>query len=70
VYEVRDYYDEATRTSAVMRARAFPVSIIARMLLMDRITLRRALSPGVSVPGERAIRQPAQRNITITEARM
>jgi hypothetical protein len=53
-----------------MRARAFPVSIIARMLLMDRIIIRRALPPGLCIPGERAIQQPAQRNITITEARM
>lgn len=65
VYELVDYYDDATRMSAMMRTTAFPTSIIAQMLAQGTIQTRGVLLPEVCVPGDIMMRELANRNINI-----
>ncbi len=67
VYELIDYYDEATKMTAMMRTTAFPTSIIAQMLARGSITRRGVFPPEEIVPCEGLIRELARRNIGITE---
>ena len=66
-YELIDYYDERAKLSAMMRTTAFPVSVIARMLVDGVISKRGALLPEQCVPGQEMINELAKRGITITK---
>ena len=67
VYELIDYYDEATHMTAMMRTTAFPTSIIAQMLARGSITRRGVFPPEEIVPGEVLMRELSERSIVITE---
>jgi len=67
VYEFIDYYDTATRMTAMMRTTAFPTSIIAQMLAHGSIHTRGVLPPEWCVPGELMISELGKRNIKITK---
>ncbi len=67
VYEFVDYYDDATRMTAMMRTTAFPTSIIARMVAHGVITARGVLPPEVCVPGDKMIAELGKRNVRITK---
>jgi lysine 6-dehydrogenase len=66
VYELVDYYDDATKMTAMMRTTAFPTSIIAQMLARGVIRERGVLPPERCVPGEALIQELSKRNIKIT----
>ncbi len=67
VYEFVDYYDDATKMTAMMRTTAFPTSIIAQMLAHNIITTRGVLPPEVCVPGNAMIVELGKRNVKITK---
>jgi saccharopine dehydrogenase-like NADP-dependent oxidoreductase len=67
VYEFIDYYDTATRMTAMMRTTAFPTSIIAQMLAHGAIQARGVMPPECCVPGGLMISELAKRNIKITK---
>ena len=67
VYEFIDYYDTATRMTAMMRTTAFPTSIIAQMLAHGAIHARGVMPPEWCVPGELMISELGKRNIKITK---
>lgn len=67
VYEFIDYYDEATKMTAMMRTTAFPTSIVAQMLANGIITQRGVIVPELCVPGKRMIDELAKRNVKITK---
>lgn len=67
VYEFIDYYDDATKMTAMMRTTAFPASITAQMLAHGVITAHGVVPPEVSVPGEEMIRELQKRNVRITK---
>jgi lysine 6-dehydrogenase len=66
-YEFVDYYDDATKMTAMMRATAFPTSIIAQMLAHGAITARGVLPPETCVPGRMMILELGKRNLKITK---
>lgn len=66
VYEFIDYYDEATKITAMMRTTAFPTAVIATMLAAGAVTARGVLTPELCVPGDAMIRELDKRNIRIT----
>ncbi|MGA9116723.1 MAG: saccharopine dehydrogenase C-terminal domain-containing protein, partial [Bacteroidota bacterium] len=68
VYECVDYYDEATKLTAMMRTTAFPASITARMLARGEIAPRGVRMPEECVPGGPLIRELALRGIHISDA--
>jgi lysine 6-dehydrogenase len=65
VYELIDYYDDATRMTAMMRTTSFPTSIIARFLAEDIITTRGVLPPETCVPGDQMIDELKKRKVII-----
>lgn len=67
VYEFIDYYDDATKITAMMRTTAYPTSVIAQMLAGGAITQRGVLPPEACVPGDLMISELARRNIRITK---
>ena len=67
VYEFIDYYDDASKMTAMMRTTAFPTSIIAQMLAHGTITARGVMPPELCAPGDDMIRELAQRNVRITK---
>jgi lysine 6-dehydrogenase len=67
VYEFVDYYDDATRMTAMMRTTAFPTAIIAQMLAHGTISARGVLPPEVCVPGDAMIAELGKRNIKIVK---
>ncbi len=67
VYEFVDYYDDATKMTAMMRATAFPTSIVAQMLAHGVIRERGVLVPELCVPGETMIEELGKRNLKITK---
>jgi lysine 6-dehydrogenase len=67
VYEFVDYYDDATKMTAMMRTTAFPTSIIAQMLAQGVINTRGVLPPEVCVPGDTMISELGKRNVKITK---
>jgi lysine 6-dehydrogenase len=67
VYECIDYYDDATKMTAMMRTTAFPTSIIAQMLARGQVTKRGVMPPELCIPGDFMIEQLALRNIRITK---
>lgn len=67
VYEFVDYYDDATKMTAMMRTTAFPTSIVAQMLANGIITQRGVLVPELCVPGRLMIDELAKRNVKITK---
>ena len=67
VYEFVDYYDDATKMTAMMRTTAFPTSVIAQMLARGIIGERGVLPPEACVPGEAIIRELSKRNLKITK---
>jgi lysine 6-dehydrogenase len=67
VYEFVDYYDDATKMTAMMRTTAFPTTIIAQMLAHGIITERGVLPPEVCVPGNAMIAELGKRNVKITK---
>jgi lysine 6-dehydrogenase len=67
VYDCIDYYDDATKMTAMMRTTAFPTSIIAQMLAQGRVTKRGVMPPELCIPGDFMIQQLALRNIRITK---
>lgn len=67
VYEFVDYYDDATKMTAMMRTTAFPTAIIAQMLAHGMIGARGVLPPEVCVPGDAMIAGLFKRNIRITK---
>ena len=67
VYEFVDYYDEATKMTAMMRTTAFPTSIIAQMLAHGVIETKGVLPPELCVPGDKMIAELGRRNVKITK---
>lgn len=67
VYEFVDYYDDATKMTAMMRTTAFPTSIVAQMLAHGAITERGVLVPELCVPGKTMIDELGKRNLKITK---
>ncbi len=67
VYEFIDYYDDATKMTAMMRTTAFPTSIVAQMLAHGVITARGVIVPELCVPGKLMIDELAKRNVRITK---
>ncbi len=67
VYEFVDYYDDATKMTAMMRATAFPTSIVAQMLAHGVIRERGVMVPELCVPGETMIEELGKRNLKITK---
>jgi len=67
VYECIDYYDEATKMTAMMRTTAFPTSIIAQMLARGEVTTRGVMPPELCIPGDPMIRDLALRDVKITK---
>lgn len=67
VYEFVDYYDDATKMTAMMRATAFPTSIVAQMLAHGVIRERGVLVPELCVPGQTMIEELGKRNLKITK---
>ena len=67
VYEFVDYYDDETKMTAMMRATAFPTSIVAQMLAHGVIQERGVLVPELCVPGEKMIEELGRRNLKITK---
>jgi lysine 6-dehydrogenase len=66
VYECVDVYDEEKRMTAMMRTTAFPTAITAMLLADGSIVQRGVMPPEMCVPGQRMIRELAQRNVNIT----
>lgn len=66
-YEFIDYYDEAAAMTAMMRATAFPTSIIAQMLADGTITERGVMPPEACVDGDRMITALGKRDLRITK---
>jgi len=66
-YELRDYYDEQTGMSAMMRTTAYPTAIIAAMLAAGVVTERGVLMPEQCVPGDRLLEALAQRGILVEQ---
>jgi lysine 6-dehydrogenase len=66
-YEFVDYYDDATKTTAMMRTTAFPTSIIAQMLAQGNINVHGVMPPELCVPGEAMIQELGKRNVKITK---
>jgi lysine 6-dehydrogenase len=67
VYEFVDYYDEATKMTAMMRTTSYPTSIIAQMLAAGTITARGVMPPEACVPGRPMLTELAKRNVTVTK---
>ncbi len=67
VYEFVDYYDDATKMTAMMRTTAFPASIVAQMLAHGVIPERGVLVPELCVPGQIMIEELGKRNLKITK---
>ncbi|MBI4536303.1 MAG: saccharopine dehydrogenase NADP-binding domain-containing protein [Ignavibacteriae bacterium] len=67
VYEFIDYYDDKNKMTAMMRATAFPASIIAQMLARGEITERGVMPPEACVPGDSTIKELGRRNFKITK---
>jgi len=66
-YEFRDYYDEKTGMSAMMRTTAYPTSIIAAMVADGVIADRGVVMPEECVPGDDLLRELARRRIVIEQ---
>lgn len=66
-YEMIDYYDDATKMTAMMRTTAFPTSIIAQMVGRGQVMMRGVMPPEQCIPAEPLIEELKKRNITITE---
>lgn len=64
-YEIIDYYDTATKMTAMMRTTAFPTSIIAQLLAHGTISTRGVMPPEACVPGDVMIAELRKRNIKI-----
>lgn len=67
VYEFVDYYDDTTKMTAMMRATAFPTSIVAHMLANGIITHKGVVVPEQCVPGNLMIDELGKRNLNITK---
>ena len=66
-YEFVDYYDDATKTTAMMRTTAFPTSIIAQMLAHGSVDVRGVMPPELCVDGDAMIQELGKRNLKITK---
>ncbi|MEW6127835.1 MAG: saccharopine dehydrogenase C-terminal domain-containing protein [Acidobacteriota bacterium] len=66
-YDIIDKHDAATGLSAMMRATAFPASIIAQMMASNVIEEKGAIPQELCVPAERFIRELEKRNIKIND---
>lgn len=66
-YELRDYYDEKTGMSAMMRTTAYPTAIIAAMVANGLISERGVRTPEQCVPGDRLLEELAQRGIHVEQ---
>jgi lysine 6-dehydrogenase len=66
-YEFVDYYDDATRITAMMRTTAFPTSIIAQLLAHGTVQMRGVLPPELCVPGDIMITDLKKRNVNIKQ---
>ncbi len=67
-YESIDYYHEQDQLTAMMRATAFPTSIIAQMIGRGQIHERGVFTPEMCVPGKLMLEELAKRDIHITES--
>ncbi len=67
VYEFVDYYDDAAKMTAMMRATAIPLSVTAQMLAHGVINVRGVVPPEVCVPGDDMIRELGKRNLKISK---
>jgi len=66
-YELVDYYDDATKMTAMMRTTAFPTSIIAQLLAHGTVQKRGVLPPELCVPGDIMITELKKRNVNIKQ---
>ena len=66
-YELVDYYDDATKMTAMMRTSAFPTSIIAQLLATGTVQMRGVLPPELCVPGDIMITELKKRNVNIKQ---
>jgi len=67
VYEMIDYFDNATNLTSMMRTTSFPTSIIAQMACNGTIKVCGVLPPEQCVPLEPFIAELKKRNIIIKE---
>ena len=66
-YELVDYYDDATKMTAMMRTSAFPTSIIAQLLATGTVQMRGVLPPELCVQGDIMITELKKRNVNIKQ---
>ncbi|HUI65255.1 MAG TPA: saccharopine dehydrogenase C-terminal domain-containing protein [Bacteroidota bacterium] len=66
-YEFIDFFDDAANMTAMMRATAFPTSIIAQMLSDGTISARGVMPPEACVDGDLMITALGRRNLRITK---
>lgn len=64
VYEMVDYFDEKNKISAMQRTTGYPVSIIAQMMVKERIG-KGVFPPELCVPGEKFLSELSKRGIKI-----
>ncbi len=67
VYEIVDYYDEATGLTSMTRMTAFPASVAATMTVDGTVTERGVLPPERSLPPEHFITALRERGINIEQ---
>ncbi len=67
-YDIVDEYDEAAKTSAMMRTTAFPASIIAQMAARGETESRGATPQEKAIDADRFVAELARRNINISES--
>jgi lysine 6-dehydrogenase len=65
VWELIDYMDEKTGLSAMMRTTAFPISIIAQMLVKGTIRSRGSLAQETSIPAAEFLSELKARGIDL-----
>jgi len=64
-YSLVDYYDPATRMTAMMRTTAWPASIVVMMMASGEITKRGGIKQESDVPGQKFLQEMAKRGIRI-----
>jgi len=65
--DIIDQYDRENNITAMTRTTAFPTSIIAQMVIDGSIPERGVKTPEMCVPGERFLKELADRDIVVRE---
>jgi lysine 6-dehydrogenase len=64
-YSLVDYYDPATKMTAMMRTTAWPASIVVMMMASGEITKRGGVRQETDVPAQKFLQEMAKRGIRI-----